>query len=462
MFRTSVAGTVAGIEATAAVSFHSAYRHQQRFENRATISCRHGSGRPLKITEEVKRIVEAQMQFDDETTATQLRRLLAQQGEDAENILSSTNIKAEERKNYNAVVQKFDAFFTVRRNVIFERARFNCHSQLDGESAEQYITTLYGLAENCDCKNWKDEMICDRLVLGIRDLVLSERMQMDPDLTLENAKKMVRQKEAVKEQQQELKCDAGGTQENNIDRVKLQSKEQGKFTQDERSGSKCHRCGKRAHPFEHCPAKDVRCSSCHRMGHFAAHCRTRGLQTMQQKESDSSTAMDSAYLAVVGQESSWMVDIQLCGRNLKFKLDMGAEVTAISEAVYKTLGHVPLQKPTKMLFGPSAERLQTLGEFEGILAHGDTKCKQRVFVVKRLRSNLLGLPAIEGLKLVTRMDNMSDYNSQIMGQFPKLFRGLGNVKELYHIQLKPNSRPHALYTGQECTICITRQGERRA
>ena len=31
MFRTSVAGTVAGIEATAAVSFHSAYRHQQRY-----------------------------------------------------------------------------------------------------------------------------------------------------------------------------------------------------------------------------------------------------------------------------------------------------------------------------------------------------------------------------------------------------------------------------------------------
>ena len=96
----------------------------------------------------------------------------------------------------------------------------------------------------------------------------------------------------------------------------------------------------------------------------------------------------SAYLAVVGQESSGIVDIQLCGRNLNFKLDMGAEVTAISEAVYKTLGHVPLQKPTKMLFGPSAERLQTLGEFEGILAHGDTKCKQRVFVVKILRSNL--------------------------------------------------------------------------
>ena len=172
---------------------------------------------------------------------------------------------------------------------------------------------------------------------------------------------MVRQKEAFEEQQQELKCDTGGTHENNIDRVKLQSRERGKFAQEERSASKCHRCGKRAHPFEHCPAKDVRCSSCHRMGHFAAHCRTRGFQSIQRQEPDSSTAMDSAYLAVVGQESSWIVDIQLCGHNLKFKLDMGTEVTVISEAVYKTLGHVPLQKPTKMLFGPSAERLQTLG-----------------------------------------------------------------------------------------------------
>ncbi|KAL5506011.1 hypothetical protein EMCRGX_G007570 [Ephydatia muelleri] len=52
------------------------------------------------------------------------------------------------------------------------------------------------------------------------------------------------------------------------------------------------------------------------MGHFAAHCRTRGLQLMQQKESDSSTDMDSAYLAVIGQESFWMVDIQLVATTL--------------------------------------------------------------------------------------------------------------------------------------------------
>ncbi len=39
-----------------------------------------GSGRPTKITEEVKKIVEEQMQKDDETTASQLHRLLIDKG----------------------------------------------------------------------------------------------------------------------------------------------------------------------------------------------------------------------------------------------------------------------------------------------------------------------------------------------------------------------------------------------
>ena len=46
-------------------------------------------------------------------------------GEEAEAVLSSTNITEEERAVYTTVVSKFDAFFQVRRNVIFERARFN-------------------------------------------------------------------------------------------------------------------------------------------------------------------------------------------------------------------------------------------------------------------------------------------------------------------------------------------------
>ena len=77
------------------------------------------------------------------------------------------------------------SFFKVRKNTIFERAGFNRRNQLEGESAEQYITVLFGLAENCDYGQFKSQMIRDRLVVGIRDNALSERLQMNADLTLE-------------------------------------------------------------------------------------------------------------------------------------------------------------------------------------------------------------------------------------------------------------------------------------
>ena len=83
---------------------------------------------------------------DSRTVST----LLYCMGEDAEDVLTSTNIKEEEREVYATVITKLDDFFKVRRNIIFERAKFNRRDQAEGESAEQYITCLYSLVEDCD------------------------------------------------------------------------------------------------------------------------------------------------------------------------------------------------------------------------------------------------------------------------------------------------------------------------
>ena len=48
-------------------------------------------------------------------------------------------------------------------------------------------------------------MLRDRIVVGIADSSLSERLQMIEDLTLEKAKTLVRQREAVHKQQLILK-----------------------------------------------------------------------------------------------------------------------------------------------------------------------------------------------------------------------------------------------------------------
>ena len=47
---------------------------------------------------------------------------------------------------------------------------------------------LYELVQHCDYGGMKDEMIRDRLVVGICDSSLSEKLQLDPALTLKKAK----------------------------------------------------------------------------------------------------------------------------------------------------------------------------------------------------------------------------------------------------------------------------------
>ena len=39
----------------------------------------------------------------------------------------------------------------------------------------------------------KDQMLRDRIVVGLRNRALSKKLQMDPELTLEKAKMQVRQ-----------------------------------------------------------------------------------------------------------------------------------------------------------------------------------------------------------------------------------------------------------------------------
>ena len=112
----------------------------------------------------------------DASAGKQVSTLLYCLGEEAEAVLSSTNPTEDDRKDYARVVGKFDEYFKVRKNVIYERARFNKRNQQSGESAKQYIMALYKLAENCDYGDLKEEMIRDRLVVGIRDTALSEKM----------------------------------------------------------------------------------------------------------------------------------------------------------------------------------------------------------------------------------------------------------------------------------------------
>ena len=83
--------------------------------------------------------------------------------------------------------KKFEDHLFVKKNTIFERAKFNLRAQREGEYVNNFITDLYCLCEHCDFGTLKEELIRDRIVVGLRDRKLSEKLQLDAQLTLEKA-----------------------------------------------------------------------------------------------------------------------------------------------------------------------------------------------------------------------------------------------------------------------------------
>lgn len=100
----------------------------------------------------------------------------------ADNILSSFRLLEHDRKKYATVSDKYNCYFVKTEEHYFERACFNQRQQGVGEPVDDFVMDLYGLAEHCGYGVLHNETIRDRIVVGLRDAKLSERLQMDPDL----------------------------------------------------------------------------------------------------------------------------------------------------------------------------------------------------------------------------------------------------------------------------------------
>lgn len=66
---------------------------------------------------------------------------------------------------------------------------------------------LYHLAEHCNYGTFHNELIQDRIVIGLRSTALLKKLQTDVDLTFENAVQMAYKDEMIRKQQTLLRND---------------------------------------------------------------------------------------------------------------------------------------------------------------------------------------------------------------------------------------------------------------
>ncbi|XP_023224747.1 uncharacterized protein LOC111625755 [Centruroides sculpturatus] len=108
-----------------------------------------------------------------------------------------------DRNGHSKVKAAFEKYFVPTKNVIYKRYKFISWFQEEGETVEKFVTSLYSLVKTRDFPaSFQDKMIRDRIVCGIRDKKVSERLQLEMELTLDKAINTVRQAETVKKQQE--------------------------------------------------------------------------------------------------------------------------------------------------------------------------------------------------------------------------------------------------------------------
>ena len=178
-------------------------------------------------------------------------------------------------------------------------------------------------------------------MVGIRDSALSQRLQLDPDLTLEKAMRVARQREAVQEQQ-EIK---------ELDSTVIKHKQQLQIGQSHLSTCLC--CGRDHHQNGRCPARAAVCFKCQKKGHFARLCPSKQVKQLHTSSAEREIE-DGLFIEAIGDEdekTASFASVQLNGKTVEFKLDTGFEVTVISCNTFKTLGCQELKTSSKILYG---------------------------------------------------------------------------------------------------------------
>lgn len=213
-----------------------------------------------------------------EKEEVQVSALLYYMGPRADDIMKTFQLSEEDSKKFDKVLEKFEDHYKGKTNVVFERATFGRRNQREGESIDEFVTDLHKLSSSCEYEGLRESLIRDRLVLGVRDQTLSDKLMMTAKLTLDKAVELAKQWESVKQQQRNLSSEGmphldsiakSGKRVPAGDKPSLSSRP----PRPSDSIRECKFCGF-AHEMKKsmCPALLKECNLCGERGHFAKKC----------------------------------------------------------------------------------------------------------------------------------------------------------------------------------------------
>ena len=258
----------------------------------------------------------------------------------------------ETETSFKDVLKKFDDHCLPQSNEVFERFKFFSCSQKDGQSIDAYLTELKTHAASCNFGEQETSLIRDRIVLGVKDVGLQERLLREPKLTLQKAVDSVRACELSRKQVKTI------NDSSSIDAINSKQAH-GIINYNKQPYVECQACG-RKHIIGKCPAYNKLCNKCKKRNHFAVMCKSKNVHrkvsevrtndnsvynvqsgdysvyNVQSDDSSLNLFIDSIhYVNSVSNERLKIISVE--GQQVSFKLDTGAQVNILPLHAFQKL-----------------------------------------------------------------------------------------------------------------------------
>jgi hypothetical protein len=146
------------------------------------------------------------------------------------------------------------------------------------------------------------------------------------------------------------------------------------------------------------------------------------------------------------------------GQPVRFRIDTGADISVINSKTAEELD-LSIQKDSTergTLLDAGGRELQKQGKACVPIFYKDRKIMGTLHVVQRAPQNLLGIPELEALQMLRRVNG----TILVEKQFPGLYRELGQLPEIFKIKLKEGAEPYAISVPRKLPLGLREATER--
>ena len=381
-----------------------------------------------------------------------------------------TEVTDPDDDEFERAVKTLDGRFEYVANHRYERFVFRNMTVASGESYDQFVSRLRMQAAHCKFSDTED-VLCDQLLLCVRDSKLRKDLLEEKELKLEKALELARRHEETTHTLREMSSavpsplptpfpaediaairERPGQQDcrNSSTRDRDTSHPSSSPASGKSASGKCGNCGRSGHSASapSCPARGKACNRCARTGHFGAVCRSGPSQeraqasrrTANQILYDSGSDEEYAFAAGTSYSLSQTVQpIVLGDTPSQCLVDSGASCNLIGQSELLALVReglrVSVRNSRKRVVAYGNAPLDVVGEFVVETTVNHTTLPTLFVVIKGSGQLLLGRPsslAFGALLLPQQVNSAQSpdpFRSDLEQKYSRVFTGIGRLTD---------------------------------